>query len=232
MNKSIKKLLLYKNLRMKLKHFFILSFLFISNYSFSCDCKPIDRENMVETGLKFEIVFYGEVIKVDSIKRTYTFRIIELFKGKYNSQFITQKYSGNCSIIPSAKQLWIIYATLNNDKTIDVSCSPSTGFKPYGSGSMPPPPEIKISQKIDDQIRTLSFYAWDLKFENRNLQDWIYQLEKLRIYKSLENQKSEKEKTETKIATYSQYIIISLIVNIVLFLVLIFVILRKKNLAK
>lgn len=213
---------------MKLKYIFILTFFFIYSNSFSCDCKPIDRENMVETGLKYEIVFYGEVLKVDSIKRTYTFRIIELFKGKYNSQFITQKYSGNCSVIPSVKQLWIVYAYFNNDKTIEVSsCSPSTGLKPYGSDSMPPPPEIKISQKIDDQIRTLSFYAWDLKFENRNLQDWIYQLEKLRIYKSL-----EKQKTEQKIETYSQYIIISLIVNIILFLVLIFVILKKKNLSK
>ncbi|CAD0008524.1 hypothetical protein FLACHUCJ7_03817 [Flavobacterium chungangense] len=140
---------------------------------------------------------------------------------------------GNCSCIPSIKQLWIVYANFNDDKTIELSgCSPSTGFKPYGSDSMPPPPEIKISQKTDDQIKSLSFYAWDLKFENRNLQDWIYQLEKLRIYKSLENQKLEKEKTESKIEPYSKYIIISLIVNIVLFLVLIFVILKKKNFAK
>ena len=217
---------------MKLKYHLLFTFLLVTNYSFSCDCKPIDRENLVEIGLKYKIVFYGEVIKVDSIKRTNTFRIIELFKGKYNSQFITQKYSGNCSIIPSLKQLWIIYATFNEDKTIDVSCSPSTGFKPYGSNSMPPPPEIKISQKVVDQIRTLSFYAWDLKSENRNLQDWIYQLEKLRMYKSLENQKFKKEKTETKLETYSQYIIISLIVNILLFLSLLFVILRKKNLSK
>lgn len=218
---------------MKLKYFFLLLLLCFYNYSFSCDCKPIDRENMVETGLKYEIVFYGEVIKVDSIKRTYTFKIIELFKGKYNSQFITQKYSGNCSIIPSVKQLWIVYASFNDDKTIKLSgCSPSTGFKPYGSDSMPSPPEIHISQKIEDQIKSLTFYVWNLSSENRNLQDWIYQLEQLRIYKTLENQKSEKEKTESKVESYSKYIIISLIVNIVLFLSLLFVILKKKNFAK
>ena len=217
---------------MKLKYFFFLLFLCFYNYSFSCDCKPIDRENMVEIGLKYEIVFYGEVVKVDSIKRTYTFRIIELFKGKHNSQFITQKYYGNCSVIPSLKQLWIVYAYFNDDKTIEVSsCSPSTGFKPYGNGSIPPPP-INTSQKTEDQLKTLTFYAWHLSFENRNLQDWIYQLEKLRIYKSLENKNSEKEKTESKIEIYSKYIIISLIVNIVLFLSLLFVILKKKNLSK
>lgn len=218
---------------MKLKYLLLITTLLITNYSFSCDCKTIDRENMVEIGLKYEIVFYGEVIKVDSIKRNYTFRIIELFKGKYNSQFITQKYYGNCSIIPSVKQLWIVYANFNDDKTIKVSgCSPSTGFKPYGNGSMPPPPEIKISQKIDDQIKSLSFYVWDLKFENRNLQDWIYQLEKLRVYKKSQKEISDKEIVATKLETYSRYIIISLIVNILLFLTLLFVILKKKNFAK
>jgi len=188
---------------------------------------------MVEIGLKYEIVFYGEVVKIDSVKRVYTFRIIELFKGKYNSQFITQKYYGNCSNIPSLKQLWIVYAYFNDDKTIEVSgCSPSIGFRPFGSNSIPPPPDIKISQKLGEQIEKLSFYAWDLKFENRNLQDWIYQLEKLRAYKKSQKEISDKEKTETKLETYNRYIIISLIVNIVLFLSLLFVILKKKNFAK
>lgn len=188
---------------------------------------------MVETGLKHEIVFYGEVIKVDSVKRIYTFRILELFKGKNNSQFITQKYSGNCSVIPSLKQLWIVYGDFNKDKTIEVSgCSSSTGFNP-GQNSFPPPPPPLISDPYKrKELELLSESVWKLQLENQNLMDWIYQLEKLRIYKSLENQKSEKEKTEKKTAIYSQYIIISLIVNIVLFLVLIFVILRKKNLVK
>ncbi len=78
----------------------------------------------------------------------------------------------------------------------------------------------------------MSFYAWDLKFENRNLQDWIYQIEKLRIYKKSQKEISDKEIITTKLETYSQYIIISLIVNIVLFLSLLFVILKKKNFAK
>ena len=218
---------------MKFRYIFVFAFFFICTNSFSCDCNPIDRENMVEIGLKYEIVFYGEVTKVDSINRIYTFRIVELFKGKYNSLFITQKYSGNCSIIPSLKQLWIVYANFNNDKTIEVSsCSPSTGFKPYGSDSMPSPPEIEMSQKTDNQIKSLSFYVWDLKFENRNLQDWIYQIEKLRVYKKSQKEISDKEKNETKLETYNRYIIISLIVNIILFLSLIFVILKKKNFVK
>jgi len=219
---------------MKLNYFFLLLLLCFYNYSFACDCKSIDQENMVETGLKLsEIVFYGEVIKVDPINRSYTFRIIELFKGKYNSQFITHKYSGNCSIIPSLKQLWIVYAEFNDDKTIELSsCSPSIGFKPNWISFVPPPPPIKTFSKTDDEIKILSDAIWELKLENQNLINWIYQLERLRMYKSLENKNSEKDKKIEKIETYNQYIIISLIVNIVLFLSLILVILKKKNFAK
>ena len=215
---------------MKLRAILVLVFFCFFNYSFSCDCKQIDRENMVEIGLKYEIVFYGEVIKVDSINRIYTFRIIELFKGKYNSQFIRQKYDGNCSNIPSVKELWIVYANFNEDKTIDVSgCSPSSGFKPYGSDSMPSPPEIKISQKTNDKIESLSFYVWDLKFENRNLQDWIYQLEKLRAYKANQNSISQKEKTDSELVKYAKYISIFLFLIIVLLSILIFIVFRKKS---
>lgn len=220
---------------MKLKYLLLFTFLLVTNYSFSCDCKPIDRENMVEIGLKHEIVFYGEVIKVDSVKRSYTFRIIELFKGKYNSQFITQKYSGNCSVIPSVKQLWIVYANFNNDKTIEVSgCSPSTGFNPSQNAFPPPPPPLISDpyKRKEKHLELLSESVWKLQLENQNLMDCIYQLERLRAYKKSQEKISDKEKTDIKLETYSQYIIISLIVNILLFLSLLFVILKKKNLSK
>ncbi|MDY0985796.1 hypothetical protein SOM12_00060 [Flavobacterium sp. CFBP9031] len=220
---------------MKLKYLLLIATLLLTNYSFSCECMPIDKENMIEKGLKqSEIVFYGEVIKVDSIKRTFTFRIIELFKGKYNSQYIKGKEFTSCSILPIQKQLWIVYANFKKDKTIiDISgCSPSMGFKPYQNYFLPPPPPkdpLLISK--DEKINLLSNCVWKLKYENQNIQDWIYHLEKLRAYKTFENQNLEKEK-QSKIESYSQYIIISLIVNIVLFLTLLFVILKKKNFAK
>ncbi|MBZ4042146.1 hypothetical protein [Flavobacterium hibisci] len=220
---------------MKLKYFFLLLFLYSYNYSFSCDCKPIDRENRIEKGLKqSEIVFYGEVIKVDSVSKTFTFKIIELFKGKYNSQYIKGKEFTSCSILPIQKQLWIVYANFRKDKTtIDISgCGPSTGFKPYQSYFSPPPPKDTLLISKDSKIELLSDYVWKLKSDNQNLEDWVYHLERLRAYKIFQNKNSEKEKTEHKIETYNEYIIISLIVNIVLFLGLIFVILKKKNLAK
>lgn len=222
---------------MKLKYFFLLLLLCSYNYSFSCDCKPIDRENMIEKGLKLsEIVFYGEVIKVDSVSKTFTFRIIELFKGKYNSQYIKGKEFTSCSILPIQKQLWIVYADFRKDKTmIDISgCAPSIGFNPPQNSLTPPPPS-QISnpyKRKEKQLELLSESVWKLQLENENLIDWIYQLERLRAYKKSQEKNHDQQKTEVKNEIYSKYIIISLIVNIILFLSLLLVILKKKNLAK
>lgn len=214
---------------MKLKYFLLLLFLSFYNHSFSCDCNPIDRENRIEIGLKkSEIVFYGDLIQNDSVSKTYTFRVIEIFKGKINSQFIKGKYRGSCSLFPQVKQLWIVYANYRGDKIIDMSvCSPSRGFSPY-EGSYPPPLPKTYSDTKDKQIQSLLDEIYELRYKKDNLEDWIYQLERLRTYKALENQKLEKEKTDSKIETYSQYIIISLIVNILLFAGLLFFILKKR----
>lgn len=219
---------------MKLNHILIFSFIFIWNNCFSCDCKPPEKETLIEDGLrKSEIVFYGEVIKIDTVLQTYTFRVIELFKGKTKSQYINGKNFSSCSLFPQTKQLWIVYAEYQNDRMIDISlCSPSRGFMPYESNYPPPLPKSIYSNTGDKQIQSLFEQVYELQYEKNNLTDWIYQLEKLRIYKKSQKEISDKEKTETKLETYSQYIIISLIVNIVLFLSLLFVILKKKNFAK
>ncbi len=219
---------------MKLKYILIFTFIFFCNNCFSCDCKPPEKETLVEDGLKHsDIVFYGEVVKVDSISNTYTFRIIELFKGKTKSQYVNGKDFSNCSLFPQTKQLWIVYANYREANTINMSlCSPSRGFKPEGSSYPPPYPKTEYTDRTNKQINSLDERIFHLEYEKEYLVDWIYQLEKLRIYKASQNIISDKEKSETKLETYSQYIIISLIVNIVLLLSLIFVILKKKNFIK
>ncbi|WP_281232641.1 hypothetical protein [Flavobacterium gelatinilyticum] len=213
---------------MKLKYSLVFILFFILNFSFACDCKQPEKKTLVEDGIrKAEIIFYGDVIEIDSTAGTYTFKIIELFKGKPHSQFIKGKYKGSCSVIPQIKQLWIVYANFKDDKTIDISiCSPSRGFIPRDSFYPPPPPKT-THNTTNKQLQTLFEQVFELQIEKNNLSDWIYQLEKLRIYKASQNKISE-EKTETKLETYSRYIIISLIVNIVLFSILIFVIFNKK----
>ena len=77
---------------MKLLNLFILVISFSFNQSFSCDCPPHERETMVSKGLKnAEIVFYGELVKIDTVSKTYSFRIIELFKDDYKSPIINGK---------------------------------------------------------------------------------------------------------------------------------------------
>lgn len=54
---------------MKLRNLFlIIIFLFNINNSFACKCIEVGKENIVEYGLNtYDIVFYGELIKRDTI---------------------------------------------------------------------------------------------------------------------------------------------------------------------
>lgn len=187
---------------------------------------------MINKALKYsDIVFYGEVIKFNPISGTYTFKIIELFKGKTNAVLVRGTNPTSCSITPTKKDLWIVYANFNNDKTISISqCSPSMGLESY-TGSYPPPPlnEEYFNMKNKD-LKSLYAKVFKLEYEKENLTNWINQLERLRIYKSDQNTISQKEKEDLKIETYAKYIIISLIVNIILFLILTFIFFKKKRL--
>jgi hypothetical protein len=219
---------------MKLKHILFLAFFCFYNYSYSCTCKQLDRETIVAQGLKnYDIVFYGELVKSDTISGNFTFKILELFKGEINSAFISGSATGsNCTVLPIKKELWIVYANYTNNTNINISmCSPSMGLESLlGAYPTPPPPRYYEIKDID--LRNLYQKVYLLKDKNQNIVDWIQQLEKLRAYKSSQNIISEKEKTELKIESYSRYIIISLIVNIVLFSILIFIILKKKIFTK
>jgi len=219
---------------MRLKHLLFFSILLAANSAFSCDCPPPKMKTFAENSLtNSEIAFYGEVIKSDSLTRTYTFKIIELFKGKANSIYIQGKEFNSCSLFPQTKQLWIVYAQYEKGKIIDISlCSPSRGFMPYESSYPPPLPKNIYSNIGNKQTQALFEQVHELQYEKDNLADWIYQLEKLRAYKKSQKEISDKEKAETKLETYSRYIIISLIVNIVLLLSLIFNFLKKKKFAK
>ncbi|MCI9846887.1 hypothetical protein [Flavobacterium pectinovorum] len=216
---------------MKLKYIFALIFFFNYSNSFSCDCKILDKETMINKALKYsDIVFYGEVIKFNPITGTYSFKIIELFKGETNAVLVKGTNSTSCSITPTKKDLWIVYANFNNDKTISISqCSPSMGLESH-TGSYPPPPQKEEYFNIKNKdIKSLYRKVIELEYEKENLTNWINQLERLRIYKSDQNTISEKEKADLKIETYAKYIIISLIITTVLLLVLIFVVLMKKK---
>ncbi|WP_269242760.1 hypothetical protein [Flavobacterium limnophilum] len=211
---------------MKLHNLFILVIFFWANQSFSCDCPPHNRETMVSEGLKdAEIVFYGELIKIDTISGKYSFKIIELFKGNYNSSIINGKaLNDNCEIFPFKKDLWIVYANFNKDNTIHMNyCLPSQTIE-IPPGFLPPIPLFTSSERRTTKIDSLSNEIDNLKIRNETMSNWFYQLEQLRAYKLSQNKIPENKKK----TLYDIALIISLIINMLLFSTLIFILARKK----
>ncbi|WP_396171866.1 hypothetical protein [Flavobacterium sp.] len=211
---------------MKLHNLILLFILFWFNLSFSCDCPPHERETMVSKGLKnAQIVFYGELIKIDTVSSTYSFRIIELFKGDYKYSIINGKSrNNNCEIFPFKKDLWIVYGGFNKDNTISISyCLPSQTIE-IPPGFLPPIPLFTSSERRTTKIDSLSNEIDNLKIRNETISNWFYQLEQLRAYKSSQNKIPENKKN----TFYDKALIISLIINTLLFSTLIFITVTKR----
>jgi hypothetical protein len=215
--------------KMKLHNLFLLAIcLFNINNSFACKCVEYDKEKMVEYGLnKYDIVFYGELIKRDTINQTYSFKIIELFKGIFLSKTIEGvSEGGDCGLFPDKKGLWIVYGNFNNEYKISLSmCSP-TQSQDFGPGwpPPPPPPDFKRNKfgKIIESTETDSEINY-LEFKIESLRSFIYQLEQLRAYKLSQNKTPKNQKN----TIYDKVTIISLIINMLLFSILIFLLARK-----
>ena len=212
---------------MKLRNLFlVIIILFNINNTFACKCIEVGKEKIVEYGLnKYDIVLYGELIKLDTVNQTYSFKIIELFKGIYISKTIEGVSEGSdCGLFPDKKGLWIIYGNFNRDYKLYLSmCSP-TQSQDFGPG-WPPPPEFKRDKfgkiieptEIDSEINYL-------KFKIESLRSFIYQLEQLRAYKLAQNKIPKNQKN----TIYDKALIISLIINMLLFSILIYILARKR----
>ncbi|MBB1195133.1 hypothetical protein DNC80_15830, partial [Flavobacterium sp. SOK18b] len=175
---------------MKLRNLFlIIVFLFNINNSFACKCIEVGKEKIVGYGLNtYDIVFYGELIKRDTINQTYSFKIIELFKGIYISKTIDGVSEGSdCGLFPDKNGLWIVYGNLDKKNKISLDmCSP-TQSQDFGPG-WPLPPEFKRDKfgKIIEPTET-DYKINDLEFKIESLRSFIYQLEQLRAYKLSQN---------------------------------------------
>lgn len=212
--------------KVKLQNLLSIIICFWFNQSFSCHCPPHERETMVSKGLEgAEIVFYGELTKIDTINQTYSFRVIELFKGDFKSSIINGKsLNNNCEIFPFKKDLWIVYASFNKDNTIHMnSCLPSQTME-IPPGFLPPIPLFNSSERKTTKIDSLSNEIDNLKIRNETMSNWFYQLEQLRAYKLSQNKISENQKN-----TLCEKIpIISLIINTLLFSILVYLLTRKR----
>jgi hypothetical protein len=94
----------------------------------------------------------------------------------------------------------------------------------FGPGYPLPPPLIKVNGKWVDQNET-AVRLFELENKNKSLSNFIYQLEKLRQYKLAQNSLTNQMKANSK----DKIMIISLIVNAILLLTIIFLIVSKKT---
>jgi hypothetical protein len=178
-----------------------------------CDCGVVKRDSSVTVELRYsDIAFYGELMTIDSIKKTYRFKILELFKGNYSGNIINGCIISSCSVIPFEKGLWIIYAKKVNDSTISISmCSPSIPLR-KAEGLVPPPP--LFYDNGDKAIDALKVKIHILEKRTEGLSYWFSDLEKLRKYKS------EHIVVKTESFDFKSILILSLLlINIILIIV-------------
>ncbi|WP_298117295.1 hypothetical protein [Flavobacterium sp.] len=206
--------------------FFLLLVLFGINNCLACKCVEYSIKEKVNIGFKkADIIFYGELIKYDTLKMTYSFKIYEIFKGKVASKIINGNAEGSsCDLFPNEKGLWIVYGNFNSDKTLIglSACSP-TQSQNFGPGFPPIPFKFDSKGKIISK-NEIEMSLFNLENQNKSLQSFIYQLEKLRQYKQNQNTISENSQS----SFYQKIVIVSVIVNAILFLSLIMVINRKR----
>jgi hypothetical protein len=163
----------------------LLSILLINFKISACDCPPIERDTLVSKGLKrASIVFLGEVVSSDSFAESYKIKIIELFKGDNNGHYINGMVINNCSVFPK-NGIWIIYANLEKDNSIDIDgCGSSIAL----SQILPPRPPIPLSFSTIDSLEFENSY---LHNRINHMEDWQYNLIKLREYKKLSERKTD-----------------------------------------
>lgn len=192
---------------------------------FACKCIEYSIEQKINISYKkADIIFYGELIKSDTISNSYTFKILELFKGDYKSKTITSLSKSNCDFYFNEKGLCIIYGNFNKNKTlINISACGASQSQNFGPGFPPIPIEFDSNGKVISKNK-IEMDLFNLENKNKSLKTFIFQLEKLRQYKQNQNAVSENMKNDF----YQKILIVSLIVNAILFLILIFVLIKRK----
>jgi len=177
---------------LKLLHYiFVLILLTSSDYLSACDCKELGGlDSLREKGFRFsDLVFHGELLEITD--SSFSIRVIESFKGEYQSETIIGKAVTSCSLFPKHKGQWIIYANYNTNETyIDISqcLSSRSRVEPWCTYCYdpPPPPQLKNKMTKEEKLveeRAFNQYERDTKM--KAVEDWDRELVLLRQMREL-----------------------------------------------
>lgn len=134
-----------------------------------------------------DLVFQGELIHIDTLEDTYTFKVIEVYKGRIERKEIKGKYFNSCSLSPEEKTTWIVYSDLQENGMIDISiCSASRSkTNPICFLCYKPPAPLKIDPN-PEEIREYEKYVETFRLERMKKAkiDWEEEIDWLRAKKN------------------------------------------------
>ena len=126
---------------------------------FACECKdlgPLDSIRKVSY-TNSDIVFLGELKSSDTLNySSFTFKILETFKGHHTSETIEGIDPTSCSFFPTDEGRWIVYADYVKKSTkIEISqCLGSRSqLNPRRLFCYSPPPPPRPNQKLTEEYK-------------------------------------------------------------------------------
>lgn len=160
--------------------------------TFGCMCKdlgPLDLLRVISYN-KSDFIFLGELIEFDTRYDTYTFRVIETFKGEHKDSFIKGKYFDSCSLFPRDKGKWIVYAEFR-EGLIDISqCFASrselnpTCINCWYTPPPPLPPPYLVDYELYREESQKKFEKDVKLLQAKAHEDWEREIELLRQKRS------------------------------------------------
>jgi hypothetical protein len=196
------------------KKYFLFFYLLLFNLGniFACDCTPkLDKVNREESYKYSRLVFLGEFRKENLDANSYSFEVLEVFKGDIRkSQIIRGRQHSSCSRSSFVDGLWLVYATVEDDSLIDISiCGASRGINmPFIS-----PPILPKQQK--NELDSLNGELSIMSQKYKALTDWITDLESYRQRKP-QIEKLESIEVSTIVTVCNSILLILLIIYIFL----------------
>lgn len=167
-------------MRPEIKFILLLKFILLFENSYACDCqKPSKRDTSVVYGLQnYNLVFLGEII--ESNHKSYSIKVLELYKGSVESETIYGGTSDNCSVIP-AKGLCIVFANRDKNSFLNIRiCSPSLSLNTENEL-----PDLDLP--FTDE-KKLEWETAKANFRMNRIEDWNYCLIKLGLFKKAQTE--------------------------------------------